>query len=153
MLFIHHLKALSGRFSEPSNVFSNNHYKKNQGITFGLWLQGFAHLCSWFLCKWDKNTALEGKIHLFKECMLKLLREIVEAPSVIPSLYHSCLCFTFHVVTCKKAECNLPSFLFFGISYNVAVVLWQSMKFYTKLFIMSVSRKAWIPLGLNLLCF
>lgn len=86
--------------------------KTNQGITFGLWLQGFAHLYSWFLCKWDKNTALEGKIHLFKECMLKLLREIVEAPSVIPSLYHSCLCFTFHVVTCKKAECNLPCFLF-----------------------------------------
>lgn len=133
--------------------------KKNQGITFGLWLLSALSPSKVFLtCISDsyanetKNTALEGKTHLFKECTFKLLREIVEAPSwFLVSI--SCLCLKFHVVTCKKAECNLTWFCFVAISYNVAVVLWQSMKFYTKLFIVSVGSKAQISLGFKLSCF
>lgn len=133
--------------------------KTKQGITFGLWLLSALSPSKVFLtCISDsyanetKNTALDGKTHLFKECTFKLLREIVEAPSwFLVSI--SCLCLKFHVVTCKKAECNLTWFCFVAISYNVAVVLWQSMKFYTKLFIVSVGSKAQISLGFKLSCF
>lgn len=159
MLFICHLKALSGRFSEPSDVLPN---KKKQGITFGLRLLLSALNPSKVLLSFNSDSyANETTIQPLKEkstawisksAHLKVLREVVGTPSVIPSQYYSCLSFICKfcvATTCKKAECNIK--LLFIWLYPVTLRwCFDNQWNYTKFFIVSV-RNARIPLSCNLL--
>lgn len=51
----------------------------------------------------------------------------------------------------RRQNVTSPDLFFLG--YNVAVVLWQSMKSSTELVIVSFGRKAWLPPGFILLSF
>lgn len=94
--------------------------KQKQGITFGLRLLLSALNPSKVLLSFNRDSyANETTLQPLKEkstagisksAHLKVLREVVGAPSVIPSQYYSSLPFICKVcvaTTCKKAECNV----------------------------------------------